>query len=161
MSEAASAQEAARAAALRLLARREHTRRELSDKLRRRGHDAAAVEQALGELSDEGLLDEARFAEAFVRSRIERGQGPVRIAEEMRRRGVGGEAIDAALEAAEVDWIALARRVREHRFGAALPEQRRELARQSRFLQQRGFTAEQVRRAAAATEEDDERGPYA
>ncbi|ABM62418.1 recombination regulator RecX [Halorhodospira halophila] len=160
MSEAGAASEAVRDAALRLLARREHTRRELAQKLARRGHDPGYVHPVLEALAEEGLLDEGRFAEVFVRSRVERGQGPVRIAQELRQRGVADGVIDEVLEDAEVDWLAQARAVRERRFGAGVPADRREALRQAQFLQRRGFTADQVRAAAAAADEDDERGPY-
>ncbi len=153
MSEAGPA--GARDAALRLLARREHTRRELAQKLARRGFAPDEVEPALEALADEGLLDETRFAEVFVRSRVERGQGPVRIAQELRQRGVPDEVIDPALAAADVDWHEQARAVRRRRFGDAAPEGRKELLRQAQFLQRRGFTAEQVRAAAAAVDEDE------
>ncbi len=155
MSRAAPAADAVRAAALRLLGRREHTYHELQEKLARRGHDPDEVEAALTALAEEGVLDEARFAEAFVNSRIERGQGPVRIAQEMRQRGVPEALADKALAAAEVDWREQARAVRRRRYGEAAPAGRREAARQAQFLQRRGFTAEQARAAAAAADEDD------
>ncbi|MFW6278239.1 MAG: regulatory protein RecX [Halorhodospira sp.] len=155
MSEAASAAEAVRATALRLLGRREHTHRELREKLTRRGYDAAEVDAVLAGLVEEGWLDEARFAEAFVRSRIERGQGPVRIEQEMRQRGVPPSMIEQALAAAPADWREQACKVRRHRFGTPVPADRREAARQAQFLQRRGFTAAQVRAAVAAADEDD------
>ncbi|MBK5936426.1 MAG: recombination regulator RecX [Halorhodospira halophila] len=160
MSEAGVEPGAVRDVALRLLGRREHTRRELAQKLARRGFDPGEVEPVLEALVDEGLLDETRFAEVFVRSRVERGQGPVRIAQELRQRGVIGGVIDEALADAGVDWWEQARAVRQRRFGAVVPADRREALRQAQFLQRRGFTAEQVRAAVAAADEDDERGPY-
>ncbi len=151
--------EPARAAALRLLARREHTRRELLDKLAQRGFAEAQASPVLDALAEEGLLDESRFAEAFVRSRIQRGQGPLRIEQEMRRRGLPGALADEALAAAEVDWQAQARAVRAQRFGEQPPAGRREVQRQAQFLQRRGFTAEQARAATLGAEDDDEKGP--
>ena len=91
------------------------------------------------------LLAEQRFADSFVRSRIARGQGPVRIRLELGQRGV--ESGDAALLAAECDWTDLARDVRSKRFGADLPASYADRARQARFLQYRGFTAEQIQDA--------------
>ncbi len=155
MSDAAPAADAVRAAALRLLARREHTQRELQEKLTRRGHDLEEVEAALAALAEEGVLDEARFAEAFVHSRTQRGQGPVRIAQEMHQRGVPRTLADEALAAADVDWRDQARAVRRQRYGEAVPADRHEAARQMQFLQRRGFTAEQARAAAAAADEDE------
>ncbi len=144
----------ARAAAIRLLARREHTRQELEDKLGRRGYPRGVVADVIEELLEEGLLDEGRFAEAFVNSRVERGQGPVRIEYEMRQRGVPAHLAREALQALAVDWREQARAVRRHRFGDRVPADRREAARQAQFLQRRGFTAEQVRAAATPADED-------
>ncbi len=154
MSEDASGAEKARASALQLLGRREHTGRELRDKLAKRGYGKETIEPVLTELAEQGVLDESRFAEAFAHSRVQRGQGPVRIAQEMRERGVPGEQIETALAGLEVDWVELARAARQQRFGTAEPGDRQEAARQARFLQRRGFTAAQVRAAAAINEDE-------
>ncbi len=150
----------ARAAALRLLARREHTRRELTDKLGKRGFEPRIIGRVLDGLESDGLLDERRFAESFVRSRLDRGQGPLRIGGELRLRGVDGAVADEVLQQAGdeagVDWIARAHAARARRFGPDVATDRREAARQARFLEQRGFTAAQVR-AALSGAPDDER----
>ncbi|WP_297526585.1 regulatory protein RecX [Thiohalobacter sp.] len=133
-----------RAAALRLLARREHSRLELARKLRQRGRPEALVAQVLDELVEARLLSDARFAEQYVHSRAGRGYGPVRIRAELRERGVSEADIEAALEAAEADWGQLAEAARRKRFGQALPEDFPTRARQMRFLQNRGFDADQL-----------------
>ena len=97
------------------------------------------IEAALEQLENEGLLSDLRFAEVFVRSRIARGQGPVRLRHDMREKGLEAEMIDAALEAAEVDWGEHAKEVLERRFGDDAPDAR-EKARRMRFLKQRGFS---------------------
>lgn len=132
--------------ALDLLARREHSRRELARKLQLRGHDPGAVDAVLTALESEGLLSDARFAETFVWSRFQRGSGPQKIHAELRERGVDEVLIDSSIEALADDWQALLREVREKKFGRALPGDFRERSRQMRFLQQRGFTAEQIGR---------------
>ena len=60
----------------------------------------------------------------------------------------------AALADAGTDWPELARAVREKRFGAGAPADFRERARQARFLQYRGFTADQVRQALGSAADD-------
>jgi regulatory protein len=136
--------------AMDLLARREHTRAELTAKLTARGAGADAVAPVLDILENDGLLSEARFAEAFVRQRTGRGHGPVRIRHELGQRGVSEAAVDQALAAADADWDQLAVRVRHGRFGADPPADLKDRARQSRFLTYRGFTGDQVRRALDA-----------
>ena len=98
------------------------------------------------QLKQEGLQSDQRFADAIVHNRIEKGYGPSWITRELREKGVSDDLIEAALQAGEVNWDACAARVREKKFGHAKPENFRERARQSRFLQYRGFTGEQIRR---------------
>lgn len=128
-----------RKAALDLLARREHGVAELRAKLADREFPADEIEATLAALQAEGLLSEARFLEAFVASHARRGHGPVWIRAELERKGVAGEAIRQAIEAAEVDWEAEAEAVRVKRFGPEPPADFQAKARQARFLQYRGF----------------------
>ena len=131
--------------AVELLARREHSRLELERKLATRGFAEDVIAPALDALEHSGVLVATRFTESFIRSRVAKGQGPARIRAELAERGVG----DAAelLRGGDVDWLAAARAVRRKRFGAEPPRDFRERAKQARFLQYRGFTADQVRAA--------------
>ena len=134
-----------RNAALRLLTRREHSERELKDKLAARGYAAEAVAGVLAALAAKNLLSDTRFVEEFVAARVRRGDGPAKIRDALRGKGVDAEPLEAALAAHHQEWPALAESVRRKRFGAARPQSFAERARQARFLQQRGFTAEQIR----------------
>lgn len=101
----------------------------------------------MSELAAEGLVCDARFAEAFVRARVERGSGPLRIRRDLEARGVEAEAVERFLARdGDEEWIARARRVRDKRFGAPPPPPA-ETPRQARFLAGRGFTRRQVREA--------------
>lgn len=140
--------------AVALLARREHARAELRVKLTRRFGAAADVEPVLDWCEEHDFLNDRRFAGLFVRSRIERGQGPLRIRAELQQRGVAGPMIQAALDEAGCDWSALAREVRSRRFSLP-PLDTREKARQLRFLQSRGFDAEQSFQALGGNGEQD------
>ena len=82
-----------------------------------------------------------------LRQHAGRGHGPARIRAELRERGVAAEEIEAGLDAAAEDWAAIAREARRRRFGLSPPGDYRERARQSRFLQYRGFSADQIRAA--------------
>lgn len=122
-----------------LLARREHSLAELRRKLSRRFPDAEGVERALERLSRQGLQSDRRFAESFVRQRIERGQGPLRIAAEARQRGLSDDDLSEAMEGLQPDWPLLAQRVARGKFGDSAPATPQERARRIRFLQYRGF----------------------
>ncbi len=127
-----------------LLARREHSRRELLDKLGGRFPSEQLVAE-LEQLQREGLLNDARFAESFVRSRALRGYGPQRIELELRQRGVATELAAQALATADIDWQQQLRELSERRFGGRPAADARERARRWRFLQQRGFGTEWIR----------------
>lgn len=103
----------------------------------------------------EGLLSERRFTESFVRSRLNRGQGPLRIEADLRQRGVAAELIEQYLagQGEESGWSGTARAARRKRFGDEVPGDLSERARQARFLRSRGFTERQIRAAFA---DDDE-----
>jgi regulatory protein len=141
--------------ALDLLARREHSRRELERKLAARGFDVATVASTLDELEATGALASARFTESFIRSRVARGQGPLRIRAELAQRGIDEEQAARLLRESGVDWVESARAARRKRFGAAWPADYGERARQARFLQQRGFDSGQIGRAVGAGEDVD------
>lgn len=129
--------------AVSLLARRDHARRELEIKLRSKVGEHPALGAVLDWCEEHGFIDDRRFAGFFVRSRIDRGQGALRIRQELQLKGVDSELIGQALADVEVDWFALARDVRARRFRQYPGKDQKEKARQLRFLQQRGFDAEQ------------------
>jgi len=134
-------------AALRLLVRREHSAQELRQKLKQRRCPAAVADRVIAALRDEGALSDRRFVEIYVQGRFERGFGPLRIAAELRERGVDPLLIDAALDAYAQAWRASARRQRHRRFGAGVPAEFSDRIRQVRFLQRRGFNADQIHAA--------------
>lgn len=130
-----------------LLARRDHSRLELDRKLTERGFERAVVEHVLEDLIRDQLLEEDRFVESFIRGRLRKGQGPVRIRGELAQRGIDEASVNMALAEADCDWIALAAQVRIKRFGESAPGDFKERARQAKFLQYRGFESEQIRAA--------------
>ena len=138
---------AARRKAMDLLARREHFRDELHQKLRKSGFDENVALDAIEKLAKEGLQSDRRFVEAFVQSRIRQGKGPMRIRADLSQRGVRDPVIHEALSEADADWSALAIHVRRKKFGDGEPADLKDKARQMRFLQYRGFESEQVRAA--------------
>jgi len=129
-----------------LLARREHSRYELQQKLARHTTNSDLILQLLDLLSDEGLQSDNRFAALYLHSRSQRGYGREHIRQQLLRRKIDGNIITAVFEACEIDWIQLASQVRIKRFGNDLPESPAECAKQSRFLVYRGFNSDQIRK---------------
>jgi regulatory protein len=127
--------------AIGLLARREHSRAELTRKLAADGN-LEEIETVLAQLETEGLLSDARYAEAYVRSHAERF-GAARLRQTLRSKGIDAALVNShvgelrgELERARVVWA--------KKF-ATSPTDPREWARQARFLQSRGFAVEVIR----------------
>ena len=137
-----SSQPSLRARAMRLLARREHSRVELRRKLANVAAEGDDVDVVLDELAKKGWLSDARYAEQSVRAKSRRF-GPLKVAHELRAKGVGDEAIAAAFRAAGEDGAADLPRVWGTRF-SRFPDNNRERARQVRFLQGRGFPLDDI-----------------
>ena len=140
---------AARSVAIGLLARRDYAAGELRARLLRKGFTAEGVEVTIGELIDERALDDARYAGNYVTYAASRGQGPLRIAAELKALELPADLIEAAL-AGGPDWRALAGEVRNRKFGSEPPAGWPEKARQARFLQYRGFSSDHIRLALGA-----------
>jgi regulatory protein len=97
-----SREEQARALCLRLLTARARTRAELEGQLAKRGYPDDVSSRVLDRLADVGLIDDADFAEQWVRSRrVNAGKGKRALAAELRTKGVDNEVITAAL--ADID----------------------------------------------------------
>jgi len=136
---------AARAAAMRLLSRREHSRLELRVKLRRRRYAEEIIESVIDQLIIDNLLSEERFARALVVTRTERGYGPIRIAHDLRESGVGAELIDLVVDADSETWRVRLCDILLKKFGAEPPNDYKEWARRANYLQRRGFSTSMVR----------------
>ncbi len=130
--------------ALDLLARREHAVLEMRHKLCRKGYDEEQVDVVLAKLASEGLISDERFTASFVSMHVECGAGPLRIRAALKQRGVSDELIADALDAHAADWRDLVRAAWQKRFAGHYPQDHKERARQARFLQQRGFTMDQI-----------------
>jgi regulatory protein len=142
-----------RARALGMLARREHTRRELAAKLARYTEDREEVGALLDDFERRGWLSEQRYAEQVATARRRRF-GTQRIAHEMRQKGVSEAVISGALPALMASELETARAVWRRKF-QHLPVDARERARQVRFLQGRGFTVATAMRVIGGAADED------
>lgn len=128
-----------RRAAMDLLARREHSRRELYQKLTLRFSNRALIDQEIERLCNERLQSDARYTEVYLHSRAQRLYGPGRIKAELRERGIADEIIAAAFHHADINWQENLRKLEIGKFGTEPPADVREKAKRVRFLQYRGF----------------------
>ena len=127
---------------MRYLARREHSRDELSRKLAPHAESPALLEVLLRELESRKQLSNERFAE--VRANwMARKYGAARIRHDLKSKGVSEEVSERAV--ADLDEVAKAKEIlaRKYRLPATTREER---AKRARFLQGRGFSGDVIRR---------------
>jgi regulatory protein len=139
-----------RARALRLLARREHSRAELGRKLAPRAASPEALQSLLDSLEQKQQLSNARFASERARV-LSRKFGAARIRLDLKSKGVGEEIIDSVALDGEAERAA-AILARKYRSSATTREER---ARRMRFLQSRGFSHDTIRRLLSSDADDD------
>ena len=132
------------------LARREHSREELAGKLASYAESETDIETVLNELVAKGLLSDHRFAEVRVNVRAKK-YGSMKIAYELRSKGVAPEIINAVLGNAG-DELSRAREIWRRKFGVT-PADAKSRAQQMRFLLSRGFTGEVVSKVLGGKDE--------
>jgi regulatory protein len=138
-----------RARALRLLARREHSRRELERKLSPHAESSEALEVLISELKAKNQLSEARFAEERARQ-LSRKYGAARIRQDLKSKGVGEELVEHVSSEGDLER-ARAILERKYRQPAATREER---AKRMRFLQSRGFSSDIIFKLLSARDAD-------
>lgn len=131
--------------AMAMLARREHGVRELETKLRAKHHDATAVESVMQRLLEDRMVNDHRYAETLVHSRRNNGYGPVRIAYELREKGVDDAIVSEYLDFSDRRWLDNLEALRNSKYGDTKPSSYADWAKRATFLTNRGFTHDQVR----------------
>ena len=126
-----------------MLARREHSRVELRDKLAKKGFPQDQIEQALTQLVAGNLQSDQRFLEDFVRSRVLKGNGPLRISQELRQRGI--EDGLSQLNELEIDWGQVAATTYAKKYRSSQVTDARERAKRMRYMQSKGFSGDIIR----------------
>jgi len=139
--------------ALRLLARREHTRAELARKLA--PANPTELAPLLEKLQASGSLSEERYAEARAH-RLSRKFGAVRIRRELMAKGIAAEtATQLAADLRKSD-LERARSILQRKYKDTATTSPRERAKRMRFLYARGFSEEVIRAALRASSADTE-----
>lgn len=139
---------------LAMLARREHSQRELRIRLGQSDYDDAETTEAIARLGEQRYQDDGRFADMLLRARVAHGYGPARVRAELRSHGLAAAAIEALIVAAEVDWNALAAAQLRKKYGGRAARDRAERGKRAQFLLRRGFSAATVRLVTHAEVDD-------
>lgn len=154
------------ATALKFLASRPRSVAEVRDRLASKGFEAGDAENAVNSLIQAGYLDDEKFAETLCGSRVRyKNWGPVKIACELKRKGVREDIISSALGAigvvAEAETAKTALKKWAKKNGVALPVDRKDskaVERAFRFLKGRGFSNAVIFKALGAGERPDDEG---
>lgn len=139
--------------ALSLLSHREHSKKELATKLKTKGHEEEEITATIERLEEMNYLNDKRFAEIFVRSRLSKPLGASRIQQELVQKGIHSELAKEVISNANADWFELAKELKVRRFGEEFCTDYKERAKQSRYLQYRGFDFEQIKYAISSKED--------
>ena len=129
---------------LRLLARREHSQKELLNKLLVKGFNKDEVLAVIEELALQGWQSDLRYAESYARHRIQKGYGPISVAYELRKNGIDAVNFDDIVQKTVGSWMELLEQIYTKKYGHHSLLDRNEWAKRSRFLMQRGFSGTMI-----------------
>jgi len=127
------------------LTRREHSQQELLNKLALKGYECSATQSVVDKLAEEGWQSDDRFAESYARYRIKKGFGPVKIAYELRQRGVVGFELEPVVLDLADGWLDLLQQLYHKKYADEQALSQKDRLKRSRFLQQRGFSHEMIK----------------
>lgn len=130
--------------AVGLLARREHSTLELRRKLQQKGFDVDEVDAVIDQLLVNNLLSDERFTETYINMRKQRGFGPLRIAQELKERGVDAEMSASYLDVSAGEWRDMMVQQYSKKFGNESVDEFKEKAKRMRFLQSRGYPLDMI-----------------
>jgi len=137
--------EKARASALASLCMREHSVKELEDKLTRKEYESKSIEVVIEECLKDNYLNDQRFAEIFWRSRARKGFGPNKIAMELKQKGIAPSLIDESSQQEELDFNQVIKDVYEKKYKGVATNDFKEKMKRQNYLYQRGFRSELIR----------------
>ncbi|MEW6982308.1 regulatory protein RecX [Colwelliaceae bacterium 6471] len=130
--------------AINLLSRREHSGKELINKLKQRDFVIDDIMPVIDFLISEDYLSDEKFADCVIRHRVSRGYGWRYIQNELNQKGVNSSIINNVIKNHQIDWYLQAELAYNKRFGASAIEDQKEKAKRIRFLQYRGFSTEEI-----------------
>ena len=127
------------------LSRREHSSREILNKMSNRVESKEMLLDSIKELIEDGLLSDERFAESYFQSRKNKGYGPLRIRNELKQRGIGDQLFFTLSN--EVNWSKYALEALRKKINGDLPTETKDVLKLKRFLNYRGFDFQDIDRA--------------
>ena len=129
--------------ALDIISRREHSKKEVRDKLLKKFDDLIVIEDVIEKLIKNSLLNDSRYAEMYTRARKRKGFGPKRIGYELNSRGVS-ETLSSIAIKEEGGWLEAAENAFNKKFKDGISLDFKTKLKQKSFLQNRGFSFKEI-----------------
>jgi regulatory protein len=129
---------------LDFLSRREHSFKELTDKLKDRVESEENLLEELTKLKEENLQSDERFTESYTRTRSVKGFGPDKISFELKARGISENLINKIVYSDEINWMEIIRKEFKKKFNIINDLDKEDISRAKKFLLQRGFEFDQI-----------------
>lgn len=147
-----------RRSAMNALGRREQSVFELKQKLSHRYEEASELEitEVIERLTNQDLQSDPRFAEMFVRSRINKGKGPNLIRRELEQQNLSAALMDQAFSQNPCDWQQNALQQLQKKFSITDMQDIALRAKATQFLYRRGFDSDTCSKAVEALKNSDE-----
>lgn len=130
--------------ALGYLARRDYSRLELYQKLVAKGFQSPDIQQVLDELQANAYQSDERFADMYIRSRINAGDGPFKIKISLRAKGICDSLALAVFDKLDIDWFEQAKLLKHKRFGEEAPADITARSKQARYLKNKGYYQDHI-----------------
>lgn len=120
------------------LSRREYAYQELYTKLKKYSEDESEIKLLLDNLVQLGYLSEKRFIQSFINSRLKK-HGLLKIKYQLSQKTTNSDLVNQIINDTDFDEVDLAKELFQKKFGVVATD-RLELAKQTKFLQNRGFS---------------------
>ena len=134
------------------LSRREHSSKEIFQKMSPRVEFKEMLEDSIDQLIQDGLISNERFAESYFQSRKNRGYGPLRIKNELKQKGVNEGLFNTIQEG--TDWPSYALKALEKKINGKYPDGMKEVLKLKNFLNYRGFNFQDINKAFSMLERE-------
>ena len=127
-----------------LLSRREHSIKELQQKLLQRDYLAEEIAEVITYLVDNNYLSDQRYSESVFRLRVNKGFGKYYIEHELRQKGISNSMINVLNQQQMIDWTAQAAVAYQKKYADSTIKDQKEKAKRVRFLRSRGFSTDEI-----------------
>jgi len=116
----------------------------LIDKLQHKGFAASDIAEVIVHLQEKNYQSDQRYAECIIRNRVNKGYGPLYIAQALRQQGIASSVIEQEIKNQQIDWYLQAELAYNKRFADVAIKDNKDRAKRIRFMQNRGFSTEQI-----------------